>query len=123
LNLPSAVQEIKEALKTDINRTITNAGAIVKTLKNIDTKEFQDQLEVALSRVFKELQNEFSEPLPEDKTERYKHQETLITQAFKKIEDATVDVCRTWEIPENTVRADFDKVKTHLIHALLIVGK
>jgi hypothetical protein len=50
-------------------------------------------------------------------------QETLITQAFEKIEDATVDVCRTWEIPEDTVRADFDQVKTHLIHALLIVGK
>jgi SOS response regulatory protein OraA/RecX len=107
-------------LKADINRTITNAGAIVKTLKKIDS---QDQLEVALSRVFKDLQNEFSEPLLEDKTERYKQQETLITRAFEKIEDAIVDVCRTWEIPEDTVRADFDKVKPHLIHAPLIVGK
>jgi hypothetical protein len=47
----------------------------------------------------------------------------MITQAVKKIEDAVVDVCRTWKISEDTVRADFDTVKPHLIHALLIVGK
>ena len=107
-------------LKADVNRIITSAGAIVKTLH---TKGFQDQFEVALSRAFKELQNEFSEPLPEDKTERYKWQETMITQALEKIEDAVVDVCRTLKIPEDTVRADFDKVKPHLTHTLLIFGK
>jgi hypothetical protein len=106
-----------------VNLIINNAGAIVKTLKNIDNKQFQDQLDVALSRVFEQLQTEFSEPLPEDRTERYKWQETVIIQAFEWIEDAFVNVSRTWEIPEETVRADFDKVKPHLIRALLIVGK
>ena len=95
----------------------------MKTLQDIDRKEFQDRLEIALSRVFEDLQNEFSEPLPEDKTERYKWQEIKISQAIEKIEGAIVDVCRTWKIPEDTVRADFGKIKPHLIHALLIVGK
>jgi hypothetical protein len=93
---------------------------MVEMLRDID---FQDKLEVALSRAFEELQNEISEPLPEDRTERCKHQETLISQAFQKIEDVVVNVCRTWKIPEDNVRAAFDKVKPHLIRALLIVGK
>ena len=57
---------------------------MVKTLQNIDPKVSQDQLEDALLKAFEELQNEFIEPLPEDKTERYKRQETMITQAFEK---------------------------------------
>jgi len=46
----------------------------------------------------------------------------MITQAFDKIEDAVVDVCSNWKIPEDTVRADYGKVKPHLNHALLIVA-
>jgi len=45
----------------------------------------------------------------------------VITRALEKIEDTVVNVCRTWQIPEDIVRADFDKTKPHLIHALLIV--
>lgn len=118
-----SILKIQETLKKAVDRTITSAGAMVKTLQNIDPKEFQDQLEDKLSSVFKVLQDEFSEPLPEDKTERYKRQETMITQAVEKIEDAVVDVCSNWKIPEDTARADFDKFKPHLNHTLLIVGK
>ena len=50
-------------------------------------------------------------------------EKVLLTWAFEKIEDAIVNVYRTWEIPEDTVRTDFDKIKPHLIHTLLIVGK
>ena len=124
-NLPGniSIPKIEDALRADIIRIITSAEQIVESLQNIDPKEFQDGLELALSRAFKELKNEFSEPLPEDKTERYKRQETIISRAFEKIEDAIVNVCRTWEIPEDTVRADFDKIKPHLIRTLLIVSK
>ena len=115
--------KIEEALKASVNQIVDSAGAIIKTLQNIDSKEFQDRLESELSRVKQELQNEFSEPLPEDKTERYKRQETIITQAIEKIEDAIVNVCSNWKIPEDTVRADFGKVKPHLTHFLLIIGK
>ena len=116
--------QIDETLKAAVNRIITSAKAIIQTLQNIDLKEFQDRLEFELSKIFDELQNLFSEPLPVDKSERYKRQETIITQAVEKIEDAVVDVCINLKIPEDTtVRADFDKVKPHLIHTLLIVGK
>ena len=60
--------KIQETLIKAVDRTITSAGAIVKTLQKIDPKEFQDRLEDKLSSVFKVLQDEFSEPLPEDKT-------------------------------------------------------
>ena len=117
----AAIQDISipkiEELKEAVNQIVSSAGAI-KTLQNIDLKKFK-----RLSRVFKTLQNEFSEPLPEDKTERYKRQETMMTQAFEKIVDTVVDVCRTWDIPEDTVRADFDKIKPHLIRTLLIASK
>ena len=118
-----SIPKIEEGLKADIIRIITSAGGIVESLQDIDPKEFQDRLEVALSGAFNELQNEFSEPLPGNKTERYKRQETMVTQAFEKVVDAVVDVCRSWEIPEDTVRADFDKIKPHLIRTLLIIGK
>ena len=95
----------------------------VSLFPDVDPKEFQNRLESELSRVKQELQNEFSEPLPEDKTERYKRQETFITQAIEKMEDAIVNVCSNWKIPEDTVRADFGKVKPHLTHSLLIIGK
>jgi hypothetical protein len=100
---------------------ITGPGSIVKTLQSTDLKEFQDQLELALSRFFKELKKEFSEPLPEDKTEQYKQQETKIIQTLETIEDSLVYVCKTWNIPEDTVRANLDKVKPHLRHFLLVV--
>jgi len=118
-----SISKLEETLKPVVNQIIVSAGAIKKTLQNIDLEEFQDRLESKLIRVFEQLQNEFSEPLPEDKTERYKRQEIMITQAFEKIEDAVVDVCSShWKIPEDTVRADFDKIKPHLNHALLIVA-
>ena len=113
-----------EELKEAVNQFVTSAG-VIKILQDIDPKKFQDQLEgnLELSRVFEKLRNEISEPLPEDRTERYNRQETMITQAFEKIVDAVVHVCRTWEIPEDTVRADFDKIKPHLIRTLLIASK
>jgi hypothetical protein len=118
-----AIPKIQEKLKAAVNEIATSAGAIIKALQNIDLKEFLKRLEDELPKFFEELQNEFSEPLPEDKTERYKRQETMITQAVEKIEDTLVDVCSNWKIPEDTVRADFDKVKLHLKHTLLIVGE
>jgi len=117
-----SIPKIVETLKVAVNEIITSAGTIIKTLQDIDRKEFQDRLEAALSKGFEELQNEFSEPLPKDKTERYKRQETIITQAVEKSEDILVDICSNWKIPEDTVRADFDKVKPHLIHTLLIAA-
>ena len=115
--------KIEEKLKAAVNQIIDSAGAIIKTLQNIDPKEFQDRLESELFRVKEELQKEISEPLPKDKTERYKRQETIITQAIEKMEDAVVKVCSKWKIPEDTVRADFGKIKPHLNHSLLIIGK
>lgn len=94
--------QIEETLKAAVNRIITSAKAIIQTLQNIDLKEFQDRLEFELSKIFDELQNLFSEPLPVDKSERYKRQETIITQAVEKIEDAVVDVCINLKIPEDT---------------------
>ena len=36
--------KIEETLKAAVNHIIDSAGAIIKTLQNIDPKEFQDRL-------------------------------------------------------------------------------
>jgi hypothetical protein len=38
-------------------------------------------------------------------------------------EDALVEVCGHWQIPEDTVRTNFDQIKPHIINGVLIVGK
>jgi hypothetical protein len=37
-------------------------------------------------------------------------------------EDALVEVCGHWQIPEDTVRTNFDQIKPHIINGVLIVG-
>ena len=47
----------------------------------------------------------------------------MISRALNKTEDALVNVCKYWEIPEASVRTKFDDIKPHMNHYLLIVGK
>jgi hypothetical protein len=102
---------------------MTDAEAMLKVLHGLDLKDFEDRLRVELFQAFEELKEDFSEPLPENQTERYKQQKIMITHALEKAEDALVNVCGHWEIPENTVRTNFDRIKPHIIYLLLIVGK
>ena len=71
---PSVADKINE-FKKIMGQIVTGAEAMGTLLKDanvtMNLEEFQNQFEVALSFVLEELKEEFSEPLPEDRTERY----------------------------------------------------
>ena len=123
---PSAADKTNESKKI-MGQVVTGAEEMSTLLKDanvtMNLEEFQNQFAVALSFVLEELKEEFSEPLPEDRTERYYQQAIMISQALSKTEDALVNVCKYWEIPETPIRTKSDDIKPHMNHFLLIVGK
>jgi len=106
-----------------MSRVVNSAEAMGTILQDVDLEEFQNIFEIELSRIFEELKKEFSEPLPEEQTERYRQLATTISQAVNGTEDALVNVCGFFNIPEADVRAHYGDIKPHINHALLIVGK
>ncbi|KAF8809013.1 hypothetical protein BYT27DRAFT_7163324 [Phlegmacium glaucopus] len=111
------IKEIKEIM----NRVVTSAEGMETILKDVDLKEFQKLFEVKLSHAFEKLKKDFSEPLPEDQTERYRQQAATISQVLDTTEDTLVAVCALWNIPEADVRTKFADIKSHMNHALLII--
>lgn len=105
-----------------INQVVTSAEALATmVLKHVpDREEFQSRFEVERSRAWETLKVEFSEPLPENQTERYKQQTIRIARALDMTEDALVKVCG---LPEADVRAKFDDIKPHINKAMHIMGK
>jgi len=103
-----------------MNQVVTNAETLAKMiLKDVPNREeLQNRFEVEGSRAWESLKEEFSEPLPEDQTERYKQQATRIARALDMTEDALVKVCG---LPEADVRAEFDNIKPHISKTLLIM--
>ncbi|KAF8813510.1 hypothetical protein BYT27DRAFT_7206858 [Phlegmacium glaucopus] len=110
---------VGDALDRDTSISEKFQEAMLKTPHGIDLKEHQDQLAAEPQ----ELEKEYPKPLPENQTERYKQQKTMITHALDKCEDALVDVCGHWKIPGDTVRTNFGKIKPYIIHALLIIAR
>ncbi|KAF8813511.1 hypothetical protein BYT27DRAFT_7158431 [Phlegmacium glaucopus] len=117
-SISDKIVEFQEAMR----RVTTNTEAMLKSLEDIDLKEFQDRLDVELGHAFEELEKEFSEPPPENQAERYERQKAMITHALEIFEDALVVVCGHWKIPEDTVRTRFDDIKPYIFHGLLIVA-
>lgn len=117
----SASDKIEE-FKESMSRLVTSAEGMGKVLMDVDVEEFQSRFADELSRTFEELKEEFSEPLPEDQSERYRQQAAMVSQALNKTEDALVTVCGFLNIPEAAVRMTFDDVKPHMNHSLLIVA-
>ena len=105
-----------------MNQVVVGAEALATMiLKHVpDREEFQYRFEVERSRAWATLKEEFSEPLPENQTERYKQQAIRISQALDMAEDALVNTCG---LPEADVREKFEDIKPHINKALLIMGK
>ena len=122
LEYPLIAEKIKE-LKEAMDHIVTNTEALATVLQHVDLQEFQNQFEVERVRVFEQLKEEFSEPLPEDQTERYQQQKIRIARALDMIEDGLVVACHVFEIPEVDVRTKFNEIKPHILHFLLIIGK
>lgn len=117
--------ESAQALQETINQVVTGTEGFVAMLRlqHVDFEDFINQLQAELSRGFEGLKEEFSEPLPEDQTDRYQQQVLRVTRALDLGEDTLVKVCGFWKVPEPDVRTGFGNIKPHINHGLLIIGK
>lgn len=118
-SLSNKIHEFKET----VSRIATSAEEMGAILQDVDLEQFQNRLEMELSRAWESLKEEFSEPLPEDQTKRYQQQAIVISRALEMIEDGLVDVCNIWKIPEAEVRTKFGDIRPHLNHGLLVIGE
>jgi len=73
--------------------------------------------------ILEELKAEFSEPLPEDKSEAYKKREEAVDRALDKLEGAFVEVYGHWHVPEAEARERFSHVKAPIRRVVLLVGE
>ncbi|KJA29012.1 hypothetical protein HYPSUDRAFT_33514 [Hypholoma sublateritium FD-334 SS-4] len=85
--------------------------------------EFIRNLNVGVDNAIKRIQVEFSEPLPENRTERYKSREVAVDYALHLIEDVYVKACKLDNISEEQARVKFGGVRHHIRHVVLIMGK
>jgi hypothetical protein len=117
----------------ELRHTVTDIVAQTEALRheveeeikknNLTLEDISGRLSDELTLVFKELETEFSEPLPENKTERYKWRETIVSSAMSKIEDAFVKVAATWEMSEDKARTSFRTISPHVQTVVLVAGK
>lgn len=117
----SAAHKVNE-LKETMSRVVTSAEEMAKILQDVDVQEFQNRFQVQVSSALEDLKKEFSEPLPEDQTQRYRQQEIRIVRTLDMIEDALVIVSGFWKIPEVDVRMKFGDIKPNLKCVILITG-
>lgn len=84
--------------------------------------EFIRSLNVGIDKAIKHIQVEFSEPLPENRTERYKSREVAVDYALQLIEDVYVKACKLDGISEDQAREKFGGVRPHIRSVVLIMG-
>ncbi|KAF8161194.1 hypothetical protein B0H34DRAFT_796021 [Crassisporium funariophilum] len=127
IEFTSAVDQINE-FKDTMAQVVSSAkdlridGQNQLVARGFDHEVFTQKLSIQLTQVLEDLQAEFSEPLPEDQTERYRQRAVIITRALDKVEDALVTVYNMWDVDEATTREKFSHVKPHLNHVLLVTG-
>jgi vacuolar-type H+-ATPase subunit H len=119
------IQEFKHTLTEIVSKTEALRHEVQDeiTKHNLTLEDISDRLSDELAIVFKELQTEFSEPLPENKTERYKCRETIVSSAMSKIEDAFVKVAAIWQMSEDKARTSFQTISPHIQKIVLITCK
>jgi len=108
-----------EALKMGLQAQ----GLVARTNINIDFDEFCRMLSKEIDIVLEQLKAEFSEPLPEDRSEGYKKREEAVDRALDKLENALVKVYGHWHIPEAEAKERFSHVKAQIRRVVLLVGE
>ncbi|KAF8958345.1 hypothetical protein BDZ97DRAFT_1842278 [Flammula alnicola] len=120
------IQEFKETM----HRLVDSAEGLHTSLKSMLDNDragagfegFTQLLSVEIDAVIEELRSEFSEPLPEDQTERYKKRKAVVSFTLDKIEDAFVKGSSILAIPEADARDKFSDVKRHICEVVLIAA-
>lgn len=129
LQFPSVADRIAE-FKVSVQDLVKNAealrptqGALVaRTNTNINYDEFFQRFSGKIDTILEDLKAEFSERLPEDRSERYKAREVAVDRALEKLENAFVEVYGHWHVPEAEAREKFSHVKPQIRRVVLLVG-
>jgi hypothetical protein len=129
LQFPSVADKIAE-FKASVQDLVKSAEAlapqgslVARTDININPDEFVRRLSDKIDIVLEELKAEFSEPLPEDRSEGYKKREEAVDRALDKLEGAFVEVYGHWHVPEAEARERFSHVKAPIRRVVLLVGE
>ena len=89
----------------------------------IDLEEFSKKFTVELGTIMEELKEEFSEPLPGERTPRQEQRDMRITHTLLKVEDVVVRVSASWGVSETDSRAHFQKAQPSVKSVLVISGE
>ena len=111
-----AAHELRPTMDTDYLKRIE----ILETRQTLD--EFIRILSTGIDTVIKHMQVEFSEPLPENRTERYKSREVAVDYALNLIEDEYVNAYELYDKSEDKAREKFGRVRPHIRSVVLIMG-
>jgi len=130
VQFPSVADKIAE-LKASVQDLVKSAEAlahpqgslVARTDIKIDFDEFRRRLSDKIDIILEELKTEFSEPLPEDRSEGYKKREEVVDRALEKLEGALVEVYGHWHVPEAEARERFSQVKPQIRRVVLLVGE
>ena len=114
-SIADKIKDVEQSMAQVVTSAETLAKLILTYVPN--REEFQDLFEVELSRAWETLKEEFSEPLPEDQTERYKQEAIRLARALNMTEVALGKICGA------DVRTEFDNIKPHIRKAMLIMSK
>ncbi|KAF8507295.1 hypothetical protein BU17DRAFT_16275, partial [Hysterangium stoloniferum] len=123
----SAADNIHQIMQ-NITDLVSNAAVLRDEIqseiqkRNITIENISDMLSAELAVVFEQLQTEFTEPLPENKTERYKQRERMVSITMIKVEDAFVICATTWDVSENDARAQFQSISLPVKQVVLGAG-
>ncbi|KAF8517715.1 hypothetical protein BU17DRAFT_91581 [Hysterangium stoloniferum] len=118
------IHEFKSTIADIVSKTETLRNEVQNEIAkhNLTIEDISHKLSAELATVFEELKTEFSEPLPENKTERYKQRETMISSAMSKIENAFVNCAATWDMSEDNARVRFQTISPQVQKIVLVAG-
>ena len=123
---PSLADQIAQfkASVQDLVRSAEALGSLVApTSIKINFDELFERLSDKTDIILEELKAEFSEPLPEDRSEGYTKREKAVDQALDKLEGAVVEVYGHWNVPEAEARERFSHIKLPMRRVVLLVGE
>ncbi|TFK20787.1 hypothetical protein FA15DRAFT_673189 [Coprinopsis marcescibilis] len=114
--------------KDTMNRLVSLANEIGTEFHDslethhLTKEDLHNILSAELGKVVQTLNEEFQEPLPENRDERYQERERRLNRGIDAVEIAFVKMCAAFKMPEAEARAKFSEFQPELYHVLIITG-
>ncbi|TFK44809.1 hypothetical protein BDQ12DRAFT_717958 [Crucibulum laeve] len=122
-----AVEQISE-FKEEMLRVVSNTQSFTEELSTaleehgLTLDDLSERFSHELTLVIEGLKVELSEPLPEDRNDRYRARAAMISISLLKVEDAFVKVVAICAISESDARSRFQELRPGVERVLLITG-